>query len=108
MLPGTQTMRATIPPNRRVTMMLNAGSQSALGELKASLEAMQKQHPAAVGITLTLALLERDRAVLRAEAARIVLTVAAKAGMPIEDHAIVSRFDGEEMVIEAVPGDDRG
>ena len=61
-LPGTRPMSTTIPPKRMPSLMLNIGGQGALKDVKERLEAMQKQHPSAVGITLALSVIERDLA----------------------------------------------
>lgn len=101
-LPGTRPMSMVLPEARRNKFLTILGQRIALQSLSADLKKLQKQHPAVAGITLALALIDRDDAVLASEVGRIVLTVAAAGGLPLENHAIATEFGAGEITLRAV------
>lgn len=98
----TRPMMAVIPRKRAILLAMDLGGQMSLVGVAEQMKAAQKQHPSAVGLTLALALLNSEIAQLQAKTTRIVLTVAATTGMPIEDHAISSSIRDGEIIIEAI------
>lgn len=104
-LPGVPPTRIIIPASKKVGMLLHTGEQMALTGLKKELEDARRQHPSAPGITMAIAFTERRLAEATLATTRIVLGEAAKAGMPIENHAIATQIVDDELVITAEPGD---
>jgi len=98
-------MIAVIPRKRAALLAIDLGGQMSLIGVAEQMKAAQKQHPAAVGLTLALALINAEIAKLQMKTTRVVLTVAATSGMPIEDHAISSSIRDGEIIIEAIPDD---
>lgn len=101
-LPGMPNKKAAIGPSLRIPLAMEMGGQCELHACAKELRDMQKQHPAVAGLTLALAIVDRRIAESQVKATRQILSFAAKNGMPIEDHAIITRIEGDELMLEAV------
>lgn len=102
-LPGVAPTSTTIEGPRMIDFLLDAGGQIALLSIAEELEELRKQHPAAAGLTVALAVVQRDAAELQMKTSRRALSAAAKAGMPIDGHAIKTSFEGGRLQIVAKP-----
>ena len=100
-IPGLTPMQTTVAPAKLLHFALELGQQMALAEFSQELRALQKQHPAAVGLTLAIAIADKNGATLKAITTRKILTLAADAGLPIGGHAIHSTIEHGELVIRA-------
>lgn len=100
-IPGLTPMQTTVPPAKILYFALELGQQMALAAFSQELRALQKQHPAAVGLTLAIAIADKNGAEIKAVTTRKILTLAASAGLPIGGHAIHSTIEKGEFVIRA-------
>jgi hypothetical protein len=101
-LPGTAPNEARITGAKLTDVLLQTGVQIALDKLCNDLRAAQKQHPSAVGLTLAIALAERDKAEAVLKSSRTVLAAAAKAGIDFEGRLLTSGLEGDALVVRAV------
>lgn len=104
-LPGVAPTSTTIEGARMIDFLLDAGGQMALMTIAEELKELRKQHPAAAGITIALAVVQRDGAALQMKVSRQALAAAAKAGLPIEGHSILTSFEDGKLQIVAKPGE---
>lgn len=104
-LPGTHPMETTITGRKMLDVLFHTGEQLALDRLLKDLKQAQAQHPAAPGLTIAIALAERDMAEAKLVTTRVVLSAAAKAGLPIENHAITSELSDGFVLVKAIPGE---
>lgn len=101
-LPGTAPTETRITGRKLVTALMETGAQAALDKLHRELLAAQKQHPGAVGLTLALALVERDKAVATLETSRVILAEAAKAGLQFDGQVLTSGIEGDAIVVRVM------
>ena len=104
-LPGYQPMETKIVGPKMIEVLFETGIQIGLKKTLEDLKEAKAQHPAAVGLTMAIALVERDIANAQIKTTRIVLAAAAKAGLPIDGHAITSGMGDDCIVVNAVPGE---
>jgi hypothetical protein len=101
-LAGTAPSEARIAGAKLNDVLLHTGAQIALDKLCAELRAAQKQHPAAVGLTLAIALVERDKSEATLKTTRVVLAAAAKAGLDFDGRVLTSGLEGDSLVVRVV------
>ena len=101
-LPGMPNKKVAVGPKQRITLAIEMGGQYELAACAKELREMQKQHPAVTGLTLALAIVDRRIAESQMKTSRQILSIATRNGMPIEDHAIMTSIEDDELVLEAV------
>jgi hypothetical protein len=69
-LPGMPLTETRITGSKLTDVLIETGKQICLEKLRADLMAAQKQHPSAVGLTLAIALVERDKSAATLETTR--------------------------------------
>ena len=100
-LPGTTPMMTTVPHGKLLNFAIELGQQMAMAQFSEEMRKLQKQHPAAVGITLAIAIADKNGAEMCAVTTRKILTLAAVAGLPIDGHALHSGIENGELVIRS-------
>jgi hypothetical protein len=111
-LPGTAPNETRVTGAKLTDLLLQTGVQIGLDKLCADLRFAQKQHPAAVGLTLAIALAERDKAeatlktlvqqLPQTSPRPLPLAAAAKAGIDFEGRLLTSGLEGDVLVVRAV------
>ena len=91
-LPEISRHEALIRPSRLPDFLMAAGGQTALQKVAEELRAAHKQTPNAVGLTLAIAVIERDAAIKQGEVSKEVLFTAGINGLPLDDHRLELRF----------------
>lgn len=104
-IPDAAPLETKITGRKMLDLLFATGEQVALDKLLKDLKKAQEQHPAAPGLTIAIAMAQRDMAEAQIRTTRIVLAAAAKAGLPIENHAIASELSDGYVLVKAIPGE---
>lgn len=101
---GTQPLSAKVlPSSQAYAIAMDSAQHVALAKLKAELEAVQKQHPNAIGLMIAIAIVSRKAAEAQLLVSRAALTYAAKNGLPFDGHRIELDFQQDGLHILATP-----